>query len=147
MKHSIWVEIFFADKYIKYFYRAETLKELELTPTEYLVLLFLAQVDRKMSFYEIKKIIPIEPKQLHLIIKKLVRQNYIKRLFIDRSSSIWVTPQIKKTLFKFLDENYDILNEFFDNNKSRELFMLLKEFNDSCRVALDRRHIAYKQQK
>ncbi len=122
MKYSIWVEIFFADKYIKYFYKTETLKELELTPTEYLVLLFLAQVDRKMSFYEIKKIIPIEPKQLHLIIKKLVRQNYIKRLFIDRSSSIWVTSQIKKTLFKFLDENYDILNEFFDNNKSNSSF-------------------------
>ncbi len=139
MKHSLWVEISFADKYIKYFLKNGTLIELNLTSSEYFVVQFLITVNKKLSFYEIKKLIPIEPKQLHLIIKSLVEKKILEREFKDKTSEIWVPNHSKDTINYKMLSNYKVLNSYFSEEKTKLLLELLKEFNMKCRIGLGRK--------
>lgn len=144
MKHSLWVEITLADKYIKYFLKNGILDKLGLTPSEYFILQLLIEIEKKISFYELKKIVPIEPKQLHLIIKKLVEKEFLLRKFSKNSSEIWVPINSRSLILKAMNDNHQLLFQHFGESKLQALLYLSKEFNDLCRKSLERKEIVYK---
>ncbi len=144
MKHSLWVEITLADKYIKFFLKNGILNRLGLTSSEYFVLQLLIEIEKKVSFYELKKIIPLEPKQLHLVIKKLVEKKFLYRKFTKNSSEIWVPIRSKDLILKTMNENHQLLFQHFGDSRLKTLLFLSKEFNDLCRKSLKRERIVYK---
>ncbi len=144
MMHSIWMEVELADRYMKFFLKNGHLEGVELTINEYFVLQFLSSTGRKFSFYEIRKLIPMESKQLHLIIKKLVDKGYLKRNYYNYSSEIWITEYSKKIVDEISKTHYELLKNKLSDQKVNDLMILLKELNDQWRIILDRSPINYK---
>ncbi len=143
MKYSLWVELYLAERYIRNFYNAKTLKKLGITSTECIILYFLIELNEKVSFYKLNKILPIESKQLHLTIKKLIEKKYLKREFVGKSSKIWVSDHTKKRLLSILLDNYSLVEDDFSKEDAEKLFITLNEFNHFARKSLNREEFNY----
>ena len=103
----LWYHISYLEKLIKRIVRKNSyLKELNLTSTEYFITEYFIIHNEALSFYQLRNLLPMDDRQLHLNIISLIKKGYLQREYIGKSSRIFMDDDAKDKIDKITDLNY-----------------------------------------